>query len=111
MCCEYQTGLAERAGLRSASERVGTQDHASEWCGARCRVTTVALFRFVLNIVRTGRDVNVWSFQGCAPNAYLVVRVCIQMKQGFIFHWWKNLCVRNVVPQAQTRLRRAGVRD
>lgn len=47
---------------------------------------------FVSNIFRTGRDVNVWSFQSCSPQpAFTRVRTCIQMKQGFVFQWRKNL--------------------
>jgi hypothetical protein len=30
-------------------------------------------------------------FSGLRPERLPRVRVCIQMKQGFIFHWWKNL--------------------
>lgn len=47
---------------------------------------------FVSNIFRTGRDINVWSSQSCSPRpAFTRVRTCIQMKQGFVFQWWKNL--------------------
>lgn len=53
---------------------------------ARARAASSRRWRcsaFVSNIFRTGRDVNVWSFQSCAPRpAYTSVVTCIQMKQG-----------------------------
>jgi hypothetical protein len=59
---------------------------------------------FVSNVFRTGRDLNVWSFQSCSPQpAYTSVTTCIQIKQGFIFTYWKNLhCQRATRSAAAT---------
>lgn len=33
-----------------------------------------------------------WSFQSCSARpVFTRIRTCIQMKQGFVFQWWKNL--------------------
>jgi hypothetical protein len=79
--------LSVRVGALSESKITPASGPARAAASPRWRCSA-----FVSNIFRTGRDVNVWSFQGCTPKpAYTRVRVCIQMKQGFIFHWWKNL--------------------
>jgi hypothetical protein len=60
---------------------------------------------FVSNIFRTGRDLNVWSFQSCSPRpAYTRLMTCIQIKLGFIFTYWKNLhCEWTIRSAEETR--------
>lgn len=72
--------LAIRVGSLSESKITPARGPARAAASPRWRCSA-----FVSNIFRTGRDVNVWSFQGCAPKpAYTRVRVCIQMKQGYL---------------------------
>lgn len=90
--------LAVRVGALSES-KVSPASTARAAASPRWRCSA-----FVSNIFRTGRDLNVWSFQGCAPKpAFTRVRVCIQMKQGFVLQWWKNLrCEERRVSGAKT---------
>jgi hypothetical protein len=75
--------------------------------GSTARAAASTVWRcsaFVSNVFRTGRDLNVWSFQSCRPQpGYTRVMTCIQIKQGLILTYWKNLhCERAIRSGAAT---------
>ncbi len=79
-----------RTGAESALRETSFGGRVSQAQAAASAVWRCSAF--VSNVFRTGRDVNVWSFQSCSPQpAYTRVMTCIQIKQGVIFTYWKNV--------------------